>query len=118
MEKKYALFRDKATEQRYEMDAAVNALCKMPTRALLQTIETIVNALAERREKIRDFDNKEKAVQQVRMIGKYPYFLCTKPKNDPQKYVTELQQLQEKISSLMQENKRLSEENAWIKGRK
>lgn len=52
------------------------------------------------------------------MIGKYSYFLCTKPKNDPQKYVTELQQLQEKILSLMQENKRLSEENAWIKGRK
>lgn len=36
MEKRYALFRDQA---------AVNALRKMPTRALLQTIETIVNVL-------------------------------------------------------------------------
>lgn len=115
MEKKCVLFRDKVAEQKYEMDAAVNALRRMPTIALLQTIETIVNVLAERGEKIRDFDNKEKTVQQVRMIGKYPYFLCARQKDNPQEYVSELQQLQGKILELMQENKQLSEENARIK---
>lgn len=115
MEKKCVLFRDKVAEQKYEMDAAVNALRRMPTIALLQTIETIVNVLAERGEKIRDFDNKEKTVQQVRMVGKYPYFLCAKPKDEPQEYISEVQQLQVKILELMQENKRLSEENARIK---
>lgn len=88
-------FRNKEAEEKSMAEAAVHALEMMPTSALLHTIETIVEVLIKRGQPIRDFDNKEKIVQQVRLIGRQAYFLAAKPEGDVGKYISDLQQEKE-----------------------
>ncbi len=71
-------FRDKKTEQEVALKSAIDVLRKTPTAVLLQSIEMSLNILKERGQEVRDFDNKEKIVQQVRLIGGKAYFLAAK----------------------------------------
>lgn len=115
-------FRSEEAEKKSMMNAAVDSMRSMPTRALLQSIEVTIRVLKERGKEIRDFDNKEKVVQQVRMIGVQPYFLAAKPEEDVEKYESELEQqknnnrfLCKEIERLREENKRLQDENKRLR---
>lgn len=71
-------FRDEKTAKEAATKSAMDVLRKTPTAVLLQSTEMILNVLKERGQEVRDFDNKEKVVQQVRLIGGKPYFLAAK----------------------------------------
>lgn len=88
-------FRNKEAEEKSMAEAAVQALEMMPTSALLHTIETIINVLEKRGQYIRDFDNKDKIVQQVRLIGRQAYFLAAEQIESAGKYESDLQREKE-----------------------
>lgn len=50
----------------------------VPIPILCQSIQMIMENLASRGFPVRDFDNKDKTVKQVDMIGGKVYFLATK----------------------------------------
>ena len=53
----------------------------VPIPVLCNSIQMIMDNMASRGFPIRDFDNKDKTVKQVRMIGGRVYFLATKESN-------------------------------------
>lgn len=117
-EKKVYPFRSKKTEEEAMREAAVDMMKNLPTNALLGTMETILNILQERGQEIRDFDNKKKVVQQIRLIGLKPYFLAAEPEDEVEgkvaEYESELKQQKEnniflvkRCRDLMNENERL-----------
>lgn len=120
--KTIAPYRDSKAAAAAEAKAALSLMEKIPTRALLDTIEYILKIIDKRGTPVRDFDHKEKTVQQVRMIGGQPYFLCALPEEDYQEYKTELQRFKEdkrilsrEIIKARKENKRLREELAIMR---
>lgn len=53
----------------------------VPIPILCQSIQMIMDNMASRGFPVRDFDNKDKTVKQVGMIGGKVYFLATKEEN-------------------------------------
>lgn len=96
-------FRNKEAEEKSMAEVAVNALEMMPTSALLHTIETIIKVLAKRGQYIRDFDNKDKIVQQVRLVGRQAYFLAAEQIESVGKYESDLQREKEERRLLSKE---------------
>lgn len=56
---------------------AEETLNSVPVSLLCTSIEEIIKVLESRGYPVYDFDNKEKTVKQVRMIGGKVYFLVT-----------------------------------------
>lgn len=115
-----APFRNERAQKEAALEAAVNTLRGLPTNALLQAMENILKVLNERGQPVRDFDHKEKVIQQVRMVGGKPYMLAAVPEESVEEYLSELQKeresniflckrirtLQEEVESLRAELKR------------
>lgn len=59
---------------------AWDELRKLPTQALISTIDQMVGILRERGVVIRDWDEKDKAIQRVRLIGGKAYILAPREK--------------------------------------
>ena len=118
--KTIAPFRNERAQKEADLEAAVNTLRGLPTNALLQAMENILKVLNERGQPVRDFDHKEKVIQQVRMVGGKPYVLAAVPEESVEEYLSELQKeresniflckrirtLQEEVESLRAELKR------------
>lgn len=118
--KTIAPFRNERAQKEAALEAAVNTLRGLPTNALLQAMENILKVLNERGQPVRDFDHKEKVIQQVRMVGGKPYMLAAVPEESVEEYLSELQKeresniflckrirtLQEEVESLRAELKR------------
>ena len=118
--KTIAPFRNERAQKEAALEAAVNTLRGLPTNALLQAMENILKVLNERGQPVRDFDHKEKVIQQVRMVGGKPYMLAAVPEESVEEYLSELQKeresniflckrirtLQEEVGSLRAELKR------------
>lgn len=66
-------YRNKEIAQKNEADKAFRA---MPTASILITMEYMLNVLKDRGVEVRDFDNKDKVVEQIRLIGGKAYFLA------------------------------------------
>ena len=97
------------------IQSSVNMMEKFPVQALLQTIEVIILALRRQGHVLRDFDNKKKVVQQVRLIGGKPYFLSSEPENDVDKYESEIQKAQDHNHLLAQQVLLLRKENERLR---
>lgn len=54
---------------------------KVPTAALVQSLNSTIDLLAKRGIKIRDFDDREKVVHSFKCLGKSVFILA--PRNDP-----------------------------------
>lgn len=108
--KTIAPFRNEKAERDAALEAAVNTMRGLPTNALLQAMENILKVLKERGQEVRDFDHKEKVVQQVRMVGMKPYMLAAVLEEDVEEYLSELQQAKESNRFLCKRIKTLQEE--------
>lgn len=100
-------YTSKNREREAEQIAARMSLEKLPTIALLQAMEMLLNIINGRGIEVRDWDNKDKTVHQIRMIGAHPYFLCTKSPNEIEQFKSEVVKLQIKVQQLLEENARL-----------
>jgi len=70
-------FRKQVDGDRLSDAAAARAgLTKLPTPALVATIDTMIAILQERGIKIRDWDEKGKVVQKMKCIGNKVYILA------------------------------------------
>lgn len=65
-----------AFKRQVEAKAASVGLTKLPTTALVTTIDTMIGILRSRGIKIRDWDEKEKVVQRMKCIGGKVYILA------------------------------------------
>lgn len=63
-----------------EATAAQAGLSKLPTMALVATIDTMIGILHDRGVQIRDWDEKDKVVQKMKCIGGKVYILAPKEK--------------------------------------
>lgn len=108
--KTIAPFRNEKAERDAALEAVVNTMRGLPTNALLHAMENILKVLKERGQEVRDFDHKEKVVQQVRMVGMKPYMLAAVPEEDVEEYLSELQQAKESNRFLRKRIKTLQEE--------
>ena len=54
----------------------------MPIPVMCQAIQSLIDNLESRGFPVYDFDNKDKTVKQIGMIGGKVYFLATKEKED------------------------------------
>lgn len=52
-----------------------NEFAGVPTLTICQSIQLLINELAERDIYIKDFDNKEKSLKQIQYIGGKLYYL-------------------------------------------
>ena len=70
--------------QRMDKAAAMAnaAMAKLPTTAIVGTIDTMIGVLRRRGLQIRDWDDKDKVVQKIRCIGGKVYILA--PSEKPQ----------------------------------
>ena len=70
--------------QRMDKAAAMAnaAMAKLPTTAIVGTIDTMIGVLRRRGIQIRDWDDKDKVVQKIRCIGGKVYILA--PSEKPQ----------------------------------
>lgn len=64
-----------------EATAANAGLAKLPTPALVATIDTMIGILQDRGIKIRDWDEKDKVVQKMKCIGGRVFILA--PREGP-----------------------------------
>ncbi len=113
--KTIAPFRNERAAKQSAMEQAINTLRNLPTSALLQAMENILNVLSERGQEVRDFDHKEKVVQQVRMVGGKPYILAAVPEEDAEQYASELKQAKENNRFLCKKIKSLQAEVESLK---
>lgn len=76
--------RPDSLRQRMDEAAAMAnaAMAKLPTTAIVGTIDTMIGVLRRRGIKIRDWDDKDKVVQKIRCIGGKVYILA--PSEKPQ----------------------------------
>ena len=111
-------FKNEEAERNAAMETALNTMRGLPTYALLQAMENILKILKERGQEVRDFDHKEKVVQQVRLVGMKPYILAAEPEEDVGKYLSELQQAKENNRFLSQKIRELQKEVEGLKGRR
>lgn len=116
MKKTITPFRNEQAAKNAEVEAAMNTMRQLTTSALLAAMENILRVLAERGQEVRDFDHKEKVVQQIRLVGGTPYILAARPEENVGEYISELQKAQESIRTLSAHNMRLLEENRKLKG--
>ncbi|MFR4350561.1 MAG: hypothetical protein ACLT3H_02710 [Roseburia sp.] len=107
---------NKTKEKEAEQIAAGMSLEKLPTIALLQAMEMLLNIINKRGTEVRDWDNKDKTVHQIRMIGAQPYFLCTKSSNEIEQFNSDVVKLQTKVQQLLKENARLRSANGGKNG--
>lgn len=63
-------------KQQVDATAAKNGLTRLPTMALVATIDTMIGILQERGYQIRDWDDKGKVVQKMKCIGNKVYILA------------------------------------------
>lgn len=75
------IFKAASTKKKDAAAGAYNELRQLPTSALVSTINTMVEILSDRGVAIRDWDEKDKAVQKVRMIGGKAYILAPREKS-------------------------------------
>lgn len=61
---------------------ATQVMRQLPVSAMLSSIEMQVNILQERGIKIRDWDNKNRVLRQVRILGGKAYFLAAEDKKE------------------------------------
>lgn len=54
----------------------LNVLTNTPVHVLVQSLELQLKELKRRGVEVRDFDNKNRTVEQIRMIGSKIYFLA------------------------------------------
>lgn len=97
------------------MCTAEKMLLNLPVQSILFSMETQLRILAERGIEIRDFDNKEKVIKQIRMIGGKVYFLATGSENKTKEYLDTVGHLRKYNLELYNENKRLQEENTKLR---
>ena len=64
------------SKKQLEAKAAETGLTKLPTMALVATIDTMIGILRDRGHKIRDWDEKDKVVQKMKYIGGKVYILA------------------------------------------
>ncbi len=57
-----------------------NMLMNLPIPVLLKSMEMQLNILRKRGIVVRDFDNKERKIEQIRMIGNKAFFLVSNDK--------------------------------------
>ena len=57
---------------------------EVPLDQMCEGIMILINALKDRGEPIRDFDNKDKVVDGIKIIGGKPYFLAVKETDNEQ----------------------------------
>ena len=57
-----------------------NMLMNLPIPVLLKSMEMQLNILRKRGIEVRDFDNKERKIEQIRMIGNKAFFLVSNDK--------------------------------------
>ena len=65
-----------AAKKKADAAGAWDELRQLPTQALISTIDTMVGILQERGVAIRDWDEKDKVIQKVKMIGGKAYTLA------------------------------------------
>lgn len=65
-----------AAKKKADAAGAWDELRRLPTQALISTIDTMVGILQERGVVIRDWDEKDKVIQKVKMIGGKAYTLA------------------------------------------
>jgi len=65
-----------STKKQAAAVGAYNELRQLPTPALVSTINTMVEILLDRGVAIRDWDEKDKVIQKVKMIGGKVYILA------------------------------------------
>lgn len=63
-------------KKQLEVKAARTGLTRLPTIALVATIDTMIGILQDRGVKIWDWDNKDKVVQKIKCIGGKVYILA------------------------------------------
>lgn len=63
-------------KQQVDAAAAKNGLTKLPTMAIVATIDTMIGILQSRGYQIRDWDDKSKVVQKMKCIGSKVYILA------------------------------------------
>ena len=63
-------------KKQVDAKAAQAGLTKLPTMALVATIDTMIGILRDRGHKIRDWDDKSKVVQKMKCIGNKVYILA------------------------------------------
>lgn len=56
---------------------ATQVMRQLPVAAILSSIEMQINVLKERGIEIRDWENKDRILQQIRILGGKAYFLAT-----------------------------------------
>lgn len=61
---------------------ATQVMRQLPVSAMLSSIEMQVGILQERGIEIRDWDNKDRVLRQVRILGGKAYFLATEDKKE------------------------------------
>lgn len=66
-------------------DATIKIIRMMPIPVLLSTIENIVKILHDRGVDIIDWDNKDKKIVQLRMIGGKAYFFAASDSKESDK---------------------------------
>ncbi len=110
-------YMSKSKEREAEQIVARMSLEKLPTIALLQAMEMLLNIINGRGIEVRDWDNKDKTVRQIRMIGAHPYFLCTKSQNEIEQFESEVVKLQRKVQQLLEENAHLRSGNGGENGK-
>ena len=63
-------------KKQVDAKAAQAGLTRLPTMALVATIDTMIGILRDRGHKIRDWDDKDKVVQKMKCIGGKVYILA------------------------------------------
>lgn len=66
----------KSIDKISNIDNAQHLMMNAPISTLIASMELQLNVLKSRGVEIRDFDNKSKKVEQIRMIGNKAYFLA------------------------------------------
>jgi len=63
-------------QQSLNIDDTKQMLMSVPVQALIVSMEMQLNVLRSRGVEVRDFDNKSRKIEQIRMIGNKAYFLA------------------------------------------
>ena len=103
-----------STRQQVMTDAE-KMLYNLPVQSILFSMETQLRVLENRGIEIRDFDHKEKAVKQIRLIGGKAYFLATGSENKVEEYLDTIGHLRKYNLELMKTNKKLQAENIALR---
>ncbi len=68
--------KQKAFGMNFSLADAAQVMRQLPVSAMLSSIEMQINILQERGVEVRDWENKDRVIKQIRMFGGKVYFLA------------------------------------------